>query len=102
MPVGFCSPKDELPNPKAFAPLFPNKLEESGEMKNTCEAQIDNILHYSSLTGSGEGETSVSPRPQAQNDHCTENSTLQREATFSPVLQGFGIPPRSILAVMDH
>lgn len=37
VPVGFCSPKVEVPYPKVLAPLFPNKLEVSGEMKNTCE-----------------------------------------------------------------
>lgn len=31
VPVGFCSPKDELPNPpNVLAPLFPNRLEVFG------------------------------------------------------------------------
>lgn len=90
VPVGFCSPKEELPNPKVFAPLFPNKLEESGEMKNIYKQPIliaDNVLHCTSLAEAGERKmTFLSPTPKH-----TLNITLkttQGEAKFSLIPTG--------------
>lgn len=75
MPVGFWSPKDELPNPKALAPLFPNKLEESGEIKVTCEAHNTQHSVPHLIAGSGEKETpSTSPVLKHRKEHLAEVS----------------------------
>lgn len=47
MPAGFCSPNDELAKPpNVLAPLFPNRLEVSDEMKDMCEGgqREENVL----------------------------------------------------------
>lgn len=48
MPAGFCSPNDELANPpNVLAPLFPNRLEVSAEMRDGRGGQRQrNVVIY--------------------------------------------------------
>jgi len=79
VPVGFCSPKDELPNPKVFAPLFPNKLEESGEMNKSHEAHKRqySTLHFVNCIRRKRNPFYLS-NPQAQNEYIEKQHSAER------------------------